>query len=870
MATEAPNSYRDPYWADLATKAAKKYDVPAPLLVAVLTKGERSNSDQVSEKGARTPFQVTPETRAAVLKRDGIDAYLSPENAAEAAAIVLKDGMNWAKGRSETPEQQQALASGFYHAGGDTSAWGPRTRSYIQRVTGGTVEQPRQQSPIAQERATIARAYDAYRAGRMSPEDAAEFEKDVNAGTVNLPLGASLIRRAEASYTVPQSVVDAYKSGKMSPEDRAEFERDMRANPQLAPAGLELPAFKPSIPGAETYDARPTPAAPTLGQEVVGAGEGLLSAGTGLIGGSVGALGGVVSGLTDPQVTNLQQLGQAAERGASALTYQPRTEVGQERAQQLGELGQNALPVAMLAPQMAALSRAGQVAKPTVQAIPQVARNTAAAAAENVATAARAVPDRVGQMMGREPAAPTPGTMASGGSAAVDMATQRRMAAQELPVPIELTKGQATRDYTQQRFEGETAKNPEIGEPIRQRFNEQNQQVIQNFESFIDSTGAQAPDSGRGRFVGMKVDKSLNDQLARDKTEVKVKYATARKSDEAKAQVDQSMPVSTGSGDDALTTTPLQFINDQPTGVPASALSDAAKQYAVKIGVAEMDEAGNLVAKPGATVSQMEDWRAAINGAVGNDPAQIRQATILKKLIDGQTEPLAGPLYRDARNARARLAQNYEDRATINRLMTNKPGTSDRRVAFEDVFKSAILDGSLDDVRNVRRVLHRGGEDGMQAWKELQGQTVAHLRDEAFGNMARDSTGNVIVSEAKLKNAVKHLDDDGKLDFIFGKRGAEQIRTLTDVVSDLKNVSPGAVNNSNTASVLAGLIDVGLTAGSGGIPMPVASTLRVVVNNVKDRRLRMRVAQALGDAERKAANKPKPVEGVTPKKRTLH
>jgi hypothetical protein len=137
MAAEAPNSYRAPYWADLASNTETKLGLPAGLLVSVLTNGERSNADQVSEANARTPFQVTPATRNLVLKRDGIDAYLSPENAAEVAGIVLKDGLGWAKSRTQDPEMVTKLAAGYYHGGGDKANWGPRTESYIARVSAG-------------------------------------------------------------------------------------------------------------------------------------------------------------------------------------------------------------------------------------------------------------------------------------------------------------------------------------------------------------------------------------------------------------------------------------------------------------------------------------------------------------------------------------------------------------------------------------------------------------------------------------------------------------------------------------------------------------------------------------------------------------
>lgn len=184
---------------------------------------------------------------------------------------------------------------------------------------------------------------------------------------------------------------------------------------------------------------------------------------------------------------------------------------------------------------------------------------------------------------------------------------------------------------------------------------------------------------------------------------------------------------------------------------------------------------------------------------------------------------------------------------------------------MEDVFRRSILNGSVDDIRQVRRVLQRSGDQGMQAWKELQGQTLKNIKDQAIGS-ARDSAGNPTISAHALNKAVTGLDNSGKLDFIFGKKGAETIRTLNDVVNSVRTSPEGAVNTSNTASVLAGLVDVAFTVGSGGVPLPVATGLRIAVNNVKDRRIRAQVQQALGDAKRKEASKPTPI----PMKRTIH
>lgn len=126
---DAPRSYKDPLYASLDAGIEQKLGLPSGLLSTIRTHGERSNADQVSEAGAKSVYQIIPATRDAVLKKYGIDAYLSPQNAAEAAGLLLKEGLDRNKGDA-------ALAAAEYHGGTDRANWGPRTKAYVERVRG--------------------------------------------------------------------------------------------------------------------------------------------------------------------------------------------------------------------------------------------------------------------------------------------------------------------------------------------------------------------------------------------------------------------------------------------------------------------------------------------------------------------------------------------------------------------------------------------------------------------------------------------------------------------------------------------------------------------------------------------------------------
>jgi hypothetical protein len=765
----APTSYADPYWTQLASQAEARAGLPPGLLQAVVTHGERSNADQVSEAGAKTPFQITPQTRKLVLDRDGVDAYLNDQNAADAAAAVLKDGVKWASDKTQDPSAQARLAAGYYHAGGDTANWGPRTNAYVARVARGHEQ-------IQTD--TLANDVKAFKASAPDP-----LVEDIGAWKASQP----------------------------------------------------TPGQAPSIPDQAV--APTTPDAPmSVGDAAVGAGEAGLSAITGMVGGYPA---GVLSELSDyskgisnflahkmgaggPDVP-IGDIDANASAASQQFTYQPRTAAGQRLAQSLGEfLNDNATPLAGLAPELSALHAS---APPVIAA----ARDAVAAAPTAVSKAAGALKNAVTSLGMPEEAAATPGTMRSAGAAGTDLAAQRTATAESLPVPVKLTQGQATRDFAQQRFEQETAKDPSAGAPLRERYAQQNQDILRNFDAMVDMTGAEAPTL---RATGEAVDTALKSQMQADKNAVRVAYKKAEAAGELEAPVTL----------DGL----VQHLNESAPDAATAPLLDVARARALRLGIAAQDADGNLVAQP-VPLKIAETYRQAINRATDFEPTNMRQAALIKQAVDQGTDGLGGELYGQARALRMRLAQNYENRATIAKLLDTKRGTADRAVALEDVFQHTILSSSADDVANVRRVLQRAGPSGWQAWRELQGATMRHIRDEATKGVSNDVRGNPIVSAARLQQVVRGLDHDGKLDFIFGKKGSQQVRDIVDLAKVVYTSPPGSVNTSNTASVLlAALTEAGVTGSLTGLPVPILTGLRVMAQQVKNRRIQQRVAEALG------------------------
>jgi hypothetical protein len=609
----------------------------------------------------------------------------------------------------------------------------------------------------------------------------------------------------------------------------------------------------------------PPPRQPTLGQQLVGAGETALTFGTAATGGTLGTIGGVLKGLSEQILSGqfgtpeaMKAVEQAAAAGGQALTYQPRTETGQEMAQSAGQFLATALP-----PVLPVVAAPGQLVQATRQAAPVVqatarrgataAQQAARATGQVVARPVQAATTAVRETLGIEPAAPSPArvttpsvvtTAAPGesmgtalspavagrgsvGAAATPEVLRRTATAEGLPVPVTLTKGAATRDAQQLAFEKEQIKS-DLGGPLRQRAEENNLQLLQNFDNLIEMTDAQLMDLSS---TGGAVVKSLTEGLTAAKNKTRAAYKAAEKAGELENNVTLNSVIG--------------YINENiPEGDLAPVLR-AARSKAIAVGAAVQDENGNLVAQP-VTLKQAESLRQTFQRA-GFEGADQFHGGSLRRVFDTETEGMGGDLYKKARATRIEQARKYENRAIVARLIKNRKGMEDPQVASDQVFRKSILNSSPDEITFLKRVLLTSGQDGQQAWKELQGATVRHLRDEATKGMGMDSQDRPLISPAKLHQTVKALDANGRLDVMLGKQNAQIVRDLDDVVRYVTTVPPGTlVNTSGTAGTLmAAIAEAGATGALTGLPLPVATGLRQIVKMRKEGRTKAKINEAL-------------------------
>jgi hypothetical protein len=492
---------------------------------------------------------------------------------------------------------------------------------------------------------------------------------------------------------------------------------------------------------------------------------------------------------------------------AQRFQYQPTSPVSQDVLQSIGSAFEaSKLPPVLPTGMIPSYARMAQGTPPQVRQMGQTVQET--------------VP-RMAQALRKEPQP----TMSGVGAAVAPEAVTRSQMAQQLRVPIQLSKGEATKDFGQQAFEIETAKNyPEtIGKPLLEAKAGRNAAILQNFDAYVDATNKEFFNL---RKVGKVVDEALQKSYDKDADLVRAAYE--------KARVEGAMQ-------DPIDYSPLTaYIQKQAPTVRA--------KLSPILDVVDEEIARNDLNKTGAMpINALEDIYKVINENYDfNSPKHFIE---MKNIINQITANKGGEAYQTAKKLRTQLANKYENSSYVDKLLSTKKGYSkDRMVAFEDVFKHSILDGSLDDVRAIGYVLKKSGKEGLDAFNELKGQTIQYIKDEVTKSTKNDMLGNPVVSPARFKSIVTELDQDGKLDYLFGKKGAQEIRNLLETTLNINTTVEGAANYSNSSSAIIRGLDA-----LGKFPIPKVLGAKTAAEMIKNRELKKQVQESINYSPSKMA-----------------
>jgi len=415
---------------------------------------------------------------------------------------------------------------------------------------------------------------------------------------------------------------------------------------------------------------------------------------------------------------------------------------------------------------------------PNLGMLPSYARSIGGAPTQ-VRQAAQTVQEagpRIAQAL-RQPETPPMSTMSGVGAAEVPLAAQRVEMAKQLRVPIDISKGQATRTLADQQFEAETMKTyPEsVGKPLITAQELRNTKIGQNLDAYVEATGSRVANEFYMRPTGEAVDTALRETANKSKTAYKSAYTTARASEEGQQKVN------------------VQGIINQLDGMEAEA-ANAPVITSAKIKLNQLAKNGEM------TLNEIEEVRKMVNRLSGDTPSNMAFGGDIRKMIDVVTENAGGDLFKKARTLRTKFANEFENIGLIDDLLSKKPNSKDRVIALENVFDHAIMQSDLDSLMSLGRTLKKT-PNGQQAFKELQGQTIENIRNAITKNIETDSLGQRNFNPKQFDTIVKNLDKSGKLDYMFGKSGAQEIRNLRDTAITINSPVKG-INQSNTASAM--------------------------------------------------------------------
>ena len=552
-----------------------------------------------------------------------------------------------------------------------------------------------------------------------------------------------------------------------------------------------------------------------LGETIVGAGEAGLTALSGSVAAPVSAFGGIVGTMTSGKYGTQQgiQAGQdVARRLQEGGTYQPRTQTGQQYVQNLQKAFEaSKLPPVGVPEVMGFAPLAGPAAQQTLQAVGRAAQ------------ASRQIPGAIGKQLGvgelelQKQFEAKGGLQSAGAAVTTDQAAvnailakvspelqneirstpinqinmpalERHVEADTLPVPVRLTRGQATQDINLLSDEmNMRGRNPDLAN----RFNEQNGKLIENMNAIRDKA---APDVYGTNYIE-NAETVINAYKALDDTrtaDISAKYKALKDAAGGDFPID---------GKQFATNAEKMLGKDLKTDFLPPAIAKQLERY--KNGETMTFE--NFEAMRTNLAAEMRKAERSGDGNAKTASSIVR--TALEELpLSGEAEALK-PLANEARSAaKARFDMLKKDPAYDAAVNDAVP---DKFIA------KYIIGGNKRDLEALTAQLGKGSE-GHQA---VSAAVVNYLKDKA--GVINDN-GNF--SQAGYNKALKQLDPR-LLELVDGET-AQQLRALGNVARYTQAQPRGSyVNQSNTfvagAKEMAkgGLEKAANVAGFGVVPI---------------------------------------------------
>jgi hypothetical protein len=369
-------------------------------------------------------------------------------------------------------------------------------------------------------------------------------------------------------------------------------------------------------------------------------------------------------------------------------------------------------------------------------------------------------------------------------------AAGRHIEAGSLPVPVELTAGQASGDVQMLSNEmNSRAKNPELA----QRFNAQNGQLAENLNVLRDqvSPNVNVPSGAPTGQALVDAYKQMDAPITQQISEL---YGKARGAEGAPALVDAATPMK----EFADQVGPTRF-NALPANVQQIFRDASANQVSLPAGF----EQGGSNVRP-MNVSDLMDidktlsgaMRGATDGSVRHDIGALRDSIVNSNLDPSTAGSDAFAAYKTAQaSARARFQAMDADPA-YKAAVNDSAAPGEPSPLADDFVRKYIAGGKTSNVQNMMQNL---STDPVNQELVASG-LMDHIRAQA-GIDLRTGSGNI--SQAGLNKAIQNLGDKTRI--VLGPDASQTVEKLGNVARYTQEQPRGSfVNNSNTFVAHAG------------------------------------------------------------------
>jgi len=547
------------------------------------------------------------------------------------------------------------------------------------------------------------------------------------------------------------------------------------------------------------------PTQPTTADKLIGLGELGLTAASGLVapivGGAAGIAENVLGGTLGTQ-EGLKKAEETAGKVSEALTYEPRTEAGKAVTGRAMSALQEAFEASKLPPVMPEALPIAGAQKPIIEKAPTVKPLAVAERIEPTTGKPRLTAEQYKQKLQQEFYGKLePQAMAGVGAAKTADASilaeakaratpelraelekvkpgdlnvealNRIMEADQLPVPLRYTKGQATQDpilISKERNERG------FKEQYAERFNEQNKVLQENANLMKERV---APDVNTTSFVE-DAERSIDlmgKRIKADDDAITAAYNSLKDYGAGKLEVDSQT-----FGNSAMKA--LREFDEQEFLPPSilNRIKDYTEGKAMNFNQFE-----NL-----RTVLARETRKAQ----AANDGNAVHALTVVRSELEKM------PLLNETGEAKV-----LADKARL--LAKSQFDLLDKKRDTYNPLYADVMNGIADTKDFIPKLVFRSKNKDFVKTMETLGegdpQAVQHLRSGALDYMIRESTdasGNFLTG--KFNKLVNNLDVNKKLDPLFGDE-AKTIRALANAGKNVEARPKGSfVNESNTATAL--------------------------------------------------------------------